>query len=95
MNNVLNDRPDLAMACHADGVHIGQDDGSIKKIREQVGEEMIIGASCHDGESAELPADEGIVRGGRGEPGALAGKAPWIRGLRWMGLVAGSRGVRA
>ena len=59
---ILNDRADLAIECHADGVHIGQDDGSIKKIRAQVGEEMIIGVSCHDSRHLAMVAGEGKGR---------------------------------
>ena len=34
---VLNDRPDLVAACGADGVHVGQDDGSPAEARAAVG----------------------------------------------------------
>ncbi|MDE3060767.1 MAG: thiamine phosphate synthase [Pseudomonadota bacterium] len=55
---ILNDRPDLALKCHADGVHIGQDDGSIKAARAKVGEAMVIGASCHDSRHLAMVAGE-------------------------------------
>jgi thiamine-phosphate pyrophosphorylase len=55
---ILNDRPDLALACHADGVHIGQDDGSLKAIRAQIGETMVLGASCHDSRHLAMVAGE-------------------------------------
>jgi len=44
---VLNDRPDLVDRCGADGVHIGQDDGSARDARAAVGEERIVGRSTH------------------------------------------------
>src|SRR4051812_44376515 len=34
---ILNDRADLAAQMGADGVHLGQDDGSVKKARAIVG----------------------------------------------------------
>src|SRR5919112_928570 len=34
---VLNDRPDLALAAGADGVHVGQDDEPVVAVRERVG----------------------------------------------------------
>ena len=34
---ILNDRPDLVAACGADGVHVGQDDGSVADARTAVG----------------------------------------------------------
>jgi len=46
----LNDRPDLALACGADGVHVGQDDESVGQVRERVGPEVLIGLSTHSPE---------------------------------------------
>ncbi len=43
----LNDRPDLALAAGADGVHVGQDDAPVAEVREQVGPELLIGLSTH------------------------------------------------
>ena len=44
---VLNDRPGLAAAAGADGVHIGQDDGPIGAARDLAGPELLIGRSTH------------------------------------------------
>ena len=44
---ILNDYPEMAVTLGADGVHIGQDDGTIADVRKLVGEEMIIGRSTH------------------------------------------------
>jgi thiamine-phosphate pyrophosphorylase len=44
---VLNDRPGLVAACRADGVHVGQDDGSPAAARAVVGPEAIVGRSTH------------------------------------------------
>ena len=44
---VLNDRPDLVGACGADGVHVGQDDGSVAAARAAVGPDRIVGRSTH------------------------------------------------
>jgi thiamine-phosphate pyrophosphorylase len=43
----LNDRPDLALAAGADGVHVGQADAPVAEVREQVGSELLIGLSTH------------------------------------------------
>jgi thiamine-phosphate pyrophosphorylase len=43
---VINDRPDLAVLCDADYLHLGQDDISIEDARKIVGE-MKIGLSTH------------------------------------------------
>jgi len=44
---ILNDHPDLAAELGADGVHIGQDDGSIYDVRSRIPDGMIIGRSTH------------------------------------------------
>src|SRR4029453_16304704 len=43
----LNDRPDLAAACGADGVHVGQDDLAPEAARQLAGREVLIGLSTH------------------------------------------------
>jgi thiamine-phosphate pyrophosphorylase len=58
---IVNDDPDLARACDADGVHVGQDDVSAEEARERLGPDAIIGLSTHSEEqiaaSAERPVD--------------------------------------
>jgi thiamine-phosphate diphosphorylase len=44
---IVNDDPELARACDADGVHLGQDDGSVEEARELLGPDAIIGLSTH------------------------------------------------
>jgi thiamine-phosphate pyrophosphorylase len=44
---ILNDRPDIAAAVRADGVHLGQDDMPVTRAREIVGPDMLIGLSTH------------------------------------------------
>ena len=44
---ILNDRPDLAAAADADGVHVGQDDASVSSARAAVGQHRIVGLSTH------------------------------------------------
>ena len=51
---VLNDRPDLAADCGADGVHLGQDDAPVSLARRLLGPDVLIGLSTHS--SAELAA---------------------------------------
>lgn len=48
---VVNDRPDLAMLCDADYLHLGQDDISMEDARKIVGN-MKIGLSTHSIEQA-------------------------------------------
>lgn len=55
---VINDRADIARLVHADGLHLGQDDLSIREARTMVGE-MKIGLSTHDLEQAVRADAEG------------------------------------
>ena len=43
----INDNVEIAIKCHADGIHVGQEDMEASKVRERVGEEMMIGVSVH------------------------------------------------
>ena len=45
---ILNDRPDLALECGADGVHVGQDDAPPRLARRLLGPDAVIGLSTHD-----------------------------------------------
>jgi thiamine-phosphate pyrophosphorylase len=44
---IMNDRPDIARLAEADGVHIGQDELSVKEARRIVGADALIGVSTH------------------------------------------------
>lgn len=44
---IINDDPELARRCGAAGVHLGQSDGSLAAARRLLGEQAIIGATCH------------------------------------------------
>ena len=48
---IVNDRVDVALACEADGVHLGQEDLPLHAARKLMGEK-IIGISSHDVEQA-------------------------------------------
>lgn len=45
---IVNDRPDLAMALQADGVHVGPEDLPVDMVRKIVGPNMVIGVSVDD-----------------------------------------------
>jgi thiamine-phosphate pyrophosphorylase len=45
---IVNDRVDIALACDADGVHLGQDDLPLAVGRNLLGKNKIIGVSTHD-----------------------------------------------
>ncbi len=47
---IVNDDPELARACDAAGVHVGQDDASAEEARELLGPDAIVGLSTHSPE---------------------------------------------
>ncbi|MBK5232042.1 MAG: thiamine phosphate synthase [Thermoleophilia bacterium] len=47
---MVNDDPEFAVSCRADGVHIGQDDMSVEEARRIVGTDALIGLSTHSAE---------------------------------------------
>lgn len=49
---IINDNVDIAIACHADGVHVGQEDMAASDVRKRVGDQMMIGVSAHTVEEA-------------------------------------------
>jgi thiamine-phosphate pyrophosphorylase len=55
---IVNDRPDLARDLGADGVHIGQDDLPYEAARLAVGDEAIVGVTCHDSRHLAMEAAE-------------------------------------
>ena len=57
---IINDFPDVALAVDADGVHIGQDDGSLDDVRSMVGDKMIVGRSTHSVAQAQAALAEGF-----------------------------------
>ncbi len=48
---IINDDIELALQCHAAGVHLGKDDATIAQARAALGAQAIIGVSCY----ASLP----------------------------------------
>lgn len=43
----INDNVDVAIRCHADGIHVGQEDMQAAQVRQRVGPDMMIGVSVH------------------------------------------------
>lgn len=56
---IVNDHVDIAVICNADGVHLGQDDLPIDKVRELIGKEKIIGVSTHSPQQAQKAIEMG------------------------------------
>ncbi len=56
---IVNNRPDIAAAANADGVHLGQDDLSVKAARTLLGPRKLIGVSTHSIEQARRAVLDG------------------------------------
>ncbi|WP_420403386.1 thiamine phosphate synthase [Nisaea sp.] len=59
---LMNDRPDLALVTGCDGAHVGQQDTPYDEARRILGDEAMIGVTCHNSihlamEAAEAGAD--------------------------------------
>lgn len=52
----INDNVDIAIRCHAEGIHVGQEDMAAAQVRQRVGDEMMIGVSVHSVEEALRPS---------------------------------------
>jgi len=55
---IVNDRPDMALALGADGVHVGQSDMSLAEARRILGPDRIVGVSVNNTSEA-LAAEQG------------------------------------
>ena len=48
----INDNVEIAIKCKADGIHVGQEDMAAARVRQKVGNAMMIGVSVHSVEEA-------------------------------------------
>jgi thiamine-phosphate pyrophosphorylase len=71
---IVNDHIDIAIASGADGLHLGQDDLSVKAARQILGNDRIIGVSCHNLAQALKAQKEGADYIGIGPVYATATK---------------------
>jgi thiamine-phosphate pyrophosphorylase len=58
---IVNDQPELAIACAADGVHLGQEDASPAEVRRLIGPDSLIGLSTHSPEQIGAAGDVDYV----------------------------------
>ncbi|KPL67774.1 thiamine-phosphate pyrophosphorylase [Erythrobacter sp. SG61-1L] len=55
---IVNDSISLAKRIRADGVHLGQSDGSVQEARERLGRDAQIGVTCHASRHLAMEAGE-------------------------------------
>jgi len=56
---IVNDNVEVAVACGAEGVHVGQEDMAAGEVRQRIGEGMILGVSVHTVEEARKAVRNG------------------------------------
>ncbi len=56
---IVNDNVEIAIACGADGIHLGQEDMAANEARRRVGDAMILGVSVHTVEEARQAVRDG------------------------------------
>lgn len=79
---IINDDVELALAIGADGVHLGQEDGSPAAARTRLGATAIIGVTCHDSLDLAIAAERqgaDYVAFGRFFPSTTKPGAPCAR----------------
>lgn len=55
---IVNDSIALAKRVGADGVHLGQEDGTVEEARQALGRDAQIGVTCHDSRHLAMEAGE-------------------------------------
>ncbi|WP_435021110.1 thiamine phosphate synthase [Tundrisphaera sp. TA3] len=83
---ILNDRPDLARLAGADGVHLGQEDVTVRDARRIVGPGSLIGVSTH--EPAQVEAAVLDTAGYLGVGPVFASTTKGFDDLAGLGFVA-------
>jgi thiamine-phosphate pyrophosphorylase len=56
---IMNDRPDLAALAQADGVHVGQEELTVREARSIVGPDRLVGVSTHSIDQARRAVLDG------------------------------------
>jgi thiamine-phosphate pyrophosphorylase len=91
---LVNDRLDIALACGAAGVHLGQEDMPVPRAREILGPDRIIGVSVNTPEEALRAEREGADYVGAGPAHATSTKETALGVLGPEGIGRIKRAVR-
>jgi thiamine-phosphate pyrophosphorylase len=90
----VNDRPDVARAVGADGVHLGQDDVPVAAARRVLGPGKLVGVSTHDLDELAGAEASGADYAGVGPVYATSSKAGALA-PRGLDLVRAARAATA
>jgi thiamine-phosphate pyrophosphorylase len=88
---LVNQQIDVALACGADGIQLGEEAMSVESVRERVGDQILIGRSVHSVESAQEAEERGadfLIVGTVSPTASKPGVAP--AGLGLLSHIAGA-----
>ena len=91
---LINDRVDVALACDAAGVHLGQEDMPVRLARRLLGPSALIGVSVNTPEEARRAEQEGADYVGAGPAYATATKETALAILGRDGIALIKRATR-
>jgi thiamine-phosphate pyrophosphorylase len=92
---IVNDRVDLALACAADGVHLGPDDLPVQEVRRIAPADFLVGFSTDDPATAATAVSEGADYLGCGTLWPTASKGDAGRSVGPAGLASVCAAVSA
>lgn len=85
---IINDRLQVALACQADGLHVGQRDAGVQEARSAMGQEALIGLSINTLEQLQAAPIELLDYVGLGPVFATASKQDHAQPIGFGGLAA-------
>lgn len=93
---IVNDRPDVALATGADGVHVGENDLPVSLARRALGPGLLVGRTAHAVEEARAAVVDGADSLGIGPcfPSSTKAFDAWA-GRDFLAAVTGSVGLPA
>ncbi len=92
--SIVNDRADIAVLAGADGVHVGQEELTVKDVRSVVGTRMLVGVSTHSLQQAQQAVLDGACYLGVGPVFASNTKQfASLAGTAFVGEVAAEIGL--
>ncbi len=90
---IINDRPDIAWLCEADGVHIGPQDLSVAQVRQLAGRQLLVGVSTSTLADAQKAKADGADYCGVGPMFPTATKDKPVVGLDYLRQYLGTPGL--
>jgi len=89
---IINDHADVAIEVGADGVHVGENDSPVSKIKSEYGDKLIVGYSSHSADEAISAATDGADYVAIGAVFETKTKGPGhpVQGLEKLAEVVGS-----